>query len=153
MLCRWEFIRKAAMTPNPLLSAAGHRWSAPLKRITIHVPHWWTLKSWMLFQIIICLKENSKPVYEIGVNVAGLWPCIFCRSIRELRRTAIRVIQCGQYAFVIRRNLQSSKTRSKLLIDLKKDKSLFTRPELRKLGCGRAYSVAQSGLYATPMSK
>ena len=35
-------------------------------------------------------KNNFKPVNEIGVTVAWLWPCIFCGLIKVLRRTTYR---------------------------------------------------------------
>jgi len=39
-------------------------------------------------------------VNDIGVTVARLWPCIFCSSIRALRRSIIGVTQYGRYASV-----------------------------------------------------
>ncbi len=35
---------------------------------------------------------------EIGVTIAGLWPCIFCRLIVALRNGNFRGTECGHYA-------------------------------------------------------
>ena len=100
------------------------------------------------FQIICLLKCRFKSVYEIGVTEARLWPCIFCRSIKVLRRTITGVTQCGHYASVTQGNLQSNKTFLNNLSVETKYENLFTRSELLSPGCGRAYSVVQSRYYA-----
>jgi hypothetical protein len=86
-------------------------------------------------------KNNFKLVYEIGVTVAWLWPCIFCRSIRVLRRTIVGVIHCGHYASVAQGNFHNKK-HFQIIHLLKTISNLFTKPELLTPGCGRAYSVA-----------
>ena len=45
-----------------------------------------------IFKWSIYWNEISKPVYEIGVTVAGLWPCIFCRSIVATTPTKVLVV-------------------------------------------------------------
>jgi hypothetical protein len=67
------------------------------------------IKQGKYFQIIHLIKSKNKFVYDIGVPVARLWPCMFCRSIRVLRRSISGVIHCGHYASVKQVNRQFSK--------------------------------------------
>jgi len=67
------------------------------------------LQSSKVFLNDLSILKIFKPVYDIGVTTAWLWPCIFYRFIRVLRRTIIGVTHCGHYASVTKINLQSSK--------------------------------------------
>jgi hypothetical protein len=60
-------------------------------------------------------------VNDIGVTEAWLWPCIFCSSIRDLRRTIIGVTHCGHYAAVTKGNIKNSK----IFLNYPSDKNNF----------------------------
>ena len=64
-------------------------------------------KTKQLRRSIWLFERILKSVYEIGVTVAGLWPCIFCRLIRVLRKIIIRLTECGHYGTVNRNPMQS----------------------------------------------
>jgi hypothetical protein len=48
------------------------------------------LQIFLLIKIIYALKVFSNSVYDIGVTTAGLWPCMFCSSIKALRQLNFR---------------------------------------------------------------
>ena len=101
-----------------------------------------TAKRTRVFQIIHLIFLSSHPVNEFGVTQAGLWPCIFCRSIVALRRSNYQSNSLRPLRFCQQRKTYKQKSSFKLSFLLNAIINQLSRSELLKPGCGRAYSVA-----------